>query len=155
MIRIHNPIYDIDVTMSARESGSVIEFLLDTMEARIPDAPAETPSVYRTEIIPEPFGTEDPRGWISVTDSDKAYFTGGEWRLLGRLLYLLRSELVCPNLRVNAWVKDDGTRGVQLLTADRSATVTLPNVCSREYLLKAVMQKTADLYRNQKNDAEN
>lgn len=154
MIRIHNPTYDIDVRMDDREAGSVIEFLLDTMEARLPADPAEAPGVRSTEIIPEPFGAGDRREFIHVSDADKAYFTGGEWRFLARLIWLLRSELITPNLRVNAWVKDDGTRGVELLTADRAAIVSLPQQCSREQLLKAVVPKIAELYRNQNDEAK-
>ena len=149
MIRIHNPTYDIDVRMDDREAGSVIEFLLDTMEARVPADPAEAPAVRSTEIIPEPFGAGDRREFLHVSDADKAYFTGGEWRFISRLIWLLRSELICPNLRVNAWVKDDGTRGVELLTAERAAIISLPYGCDKKTILKAVMEKVALLYRKQ------
>ena len=154
MIRIHNSTYDIDATMNDREAGSVIEFLLDTMEARVPDAPASAPAVRSTEIIPEPFGAGDRREFFNVSDADNAYFTGGEWRFLARLTWLLRSELICPNLRANAWVKADGIRGVELLTAERSAIIKLPYGCSKGKILKAVIEKAAELYQKQHKEAK-
>ena len=154
MIRIHNLTYDIDVTMNDREAGAVIEFLLDTMEARVPAAPAEEPAIRSTEIIPEPFGTGALREWLTVDDTDKAFFTGGEWRFLARLIWLLRSELITPNLRAEAWVKDDGTRGVRLITAERSGSISLPHGCGRNDILKAVLRKVSDLYQKQHEDPE-
>lgn len=135
--------YSVDAHLSDREAGTVLEYILDMMEERPPEPGTRTeePVERATEILPEAFQYDGISVHVWVEESDCTFFTAGEIRMLARLIWLLRTEEIIPDLTANACVREDGARAVQLLTGDRTVYVEVPAVYGSTGVFQAVTEK--------------
>lgn len=134
MIQINSDVYTADLHMSEAEAGILMETALDLMESRGQTGSQEEPRKISTEILAEEIPVWGPYE-IRLASS---CFTGGEWMFIGRTVYLLNEVPEFKGLRVMAYTRPDGERGLDMRLNNRRASVVLPPDCGEHYILKGI-----------------